>query len=146
MEYLGEKVAYLKGLVEGMNIDYKTNEGKVIHQIISVLGDFVTAFEEMEDEQAEISDHLEEIDEDLADLEYEVYDEFDDEYDDEYDYEIDDDDMAYYEIECPNCQENIYLDEELLEEDDDLECPNCKQPIEIEFDCDCDCGCEESEQ
>lgn len=134
MEYLSEKVAYLRGLADGFKIDENTNEGKLLKSIIDVLGDFAEAIADLEDSQVELSEQVENIDEDLAQVESEVYeDEYDDEYDDE------DDDTDFYEIECPNCHETVYLDEDMINEDKEITCPNCKEPIEIEFECDCGC-------
>ena len=43
-----------------------------------------------------------------------------------------------YEIVCPNCQETVVLDEEMLIGGDVI-CPGCGEKIEIEIDT-CDCG------
>ena len=62
--------------------------------------------------------------------------------------ECDDDccdcDDEVYEIECPVCNDIIYLDGEMLEEEG-MVCPNCGTELEFDFDgCDC-CECEEAE-
>lgn len=130
MEYLNERVAYLKGLAEGLKVEESTNEGKLLKTVIDVLGDFSEAIADLEDSQMQLSEHLEEMDEDLAQLEYEVYDELDD-YDE-------DDEIDYFEVECPSCHETVYLDENMFDSDEEeIVCPNCKEPIEIEFDCGC---------
>jgi hypothetical protein len=36
MAYLSERVSYIKGLMEGMNLDTATNEGKLFKAIIDV--------------------------------------------------------------------------------------------------------------
>ena len=56
-------------------------------------------------------------------------------------------DDGLYEIECPACNDIIYLDEEMLEEDG-INCPNCGTPLEFDFDCCCDdcCDCEEESE
>lgn len=130
MDYLGEKVAYLRGLAEGLNIDKNTGEGKLLHEIVNILSEFVEVINDLDDSQMQMSEQLEEIDEDLAQVESEVFDyeDFEDE-----DYE----EADYYEIQCPSCKEIVYLDESMLEEDNEFVCPSCKEPIEIEFDCDC---------
>ena len=137
MDYLGEKVAYLKGLAEGLKIDENTSEGKLLKEIVNILSDFADVIDDLDDSHMQLSEHVEEMDEDLARLEYEVYD---DEDNDIIDYDYDEDDYMeadYYEIQCPSCHETVYLDEELFEDDDEIICPNCKEPIEIEFECGC---------
>ena len=49
-------------------------------------------------------------------------------------------------MECPNCNDLVEIDEELLYDDEvDVVCPNCKAIIlsseDDDYDClDCDCG------
>lgn len=139
MDYLKEKVSYLKGLSDGLKIDEKTDEGKLLKGIIEVLGDFAEAMDELDDSQEYLNEYVEELDEDLADLEDEIYDEDYDEDDEE-----DELDGEYYEIECPVCHEIVVVEEEAFVDDSNkIICPNCSNEIEIDFECDgeCDCGC-----
>jgi len=129
MEYLYERVAYLRGLVEGLGIEENTKEGKIITNIIEVLGDFADAINELYDSQEELSEYVESIDEDLTNVEDELYE------DDEDDYE----DYDYFEVECPHCNEYVYLDEEVLNKGENVLCPNCHEPIELEECCDDNC-------
>lgn len=137
MEYLYEKVAYLRGLAEGLEIEEKSKEGKLMVHIIDALEDFADAISDLNEEQEELNEYVDFIDEDLADVEEEVFGEFDDEYDDEFD---DEDDIDYVEVECPYCNEVVYLDSELVLEDGKVECPNCQRLISCG--CDTECHCE----
>ena len=131
MSYLTEKMAYIKGLAEGLDIDATTKEGKLLLAIVDALSDTADEIYEIEDLQDEIQLQLDEVDEDLAELEDFIYGE-------------DDDDE--FSVECPSCGELIYLDEETLENcEDSIVCPSCNEKIEIEYDCDCEncSGCEE---
>ena len=114
MNYLYEKVSYLKGLSEGMELDQTTKEGKLLTQIIDVLDDFAVAINDLDEEVDEVVDYVDAIDEDLDELEEDVYGEFDDGLD---------------EIQCPHCKEIIYFDEDDFNEEGDLEivCPNCEE-------------------
>ena len=113
-----ERIAYLKGLIEGMKIDESTNEGKLFINIIDVLEDMAMDMADLCDDIAEISDAVDEIDEDLSELEEDVYGDEDDACDCD----------AMYEVECPNCGEKLEFD--LDEEDEDA----------------CGCGCEDEEK
>ena len=130
-----EKIAYIKGLAEGLELDTSTKEGKVLSALIDLLGDVTAEICEIEDACDDMSEQLDAVDEDLSLVEDIVYDE--DEDDDECC--CDDDDL--YEIECPACHDTIYLDSDMLDEEG-IECPNCGTPIEFDFD-GCDCCCEE---
>ena len=87
-----EKVAYLKGLMEGMKIDTETNEGKILSAMVDILEDIGLELEDLWNAQGELEDGLDVVSDDLEDIEDIVYDEddedesFDDEYyeDDEY--------------------------------------------------------------
>ena len=83
MSYLTEKAQYLKGLADGMKLDKETNEGKLFSAILEMLEDTALAMEEVVDIQDEMQEQLNEVDEDLADVEDEIYG--DDEDDDFYD-------------------------------------------------------------
>ncbi len=66
MENLSERVAYLKGLAEGMKIDQATNEGKLLISIIDVLGEVSESINEIEEAHLQLNEQVEDIDEDLA--------------------------------------------------------------------------------
>ena len=129
-----EKVAYLKGLMDGLDIDKTTKEGKIFVALADVLEDIALTV-------ADNCDQIDAIDEDLENLEEFVYegDFFDDEDDDDFcigdcdgcdgcdDFDVDE---YEYEIECSNCQETIFIDESAFEEGKTFECPNCGTILE----------------
>ena len=134
-----EKVAYIKGLAEGLNLDSETKEGKILAAVIDVLGDITEEICDIEDGCDAMLEQLDAVDEDLSAVEELIYDEDDDcDCDDCCDC---DDDL--YEVECPQCHDVIYLDEDMLA-DEGITCPNCGTELEFDFDCDCDCeDCED---
>ncbi len=110
---LTEKVAYLKGLVDGLDIDAATKEGKIIKAMVDILDDMALTISDLEDEVADLDEQVELIDEDLDTLEEDYYSLFDD---------IDEDDC---DGDCDSCCEC------------DGDCDDC----DCEDDCDdCDCG------
>ena len=132
-----EKIAYLKGLAEGLKLDESTNEGKVLTAIIDLLGDITEEICDIEESCEEIIEQIDAVDEDLADLESVIYE---DDEEDDCDCDCDCCDDEVYEIECPACNDVIYLDGEMLEEEG-MVCPNCGTELEFDFE-GCDCGCE----
>ncbi len=130
-----EKIAYIKGLAEGLAIDGETKEGKILTAIIDLLGDITAEICDIEDACDDMSEQIDAVDEDLASLEDIVYgDDCDCDCCDD-DCDCDDD---LYEVVCPSCNDVIYLDTEMLEEDG-IDCPNCGTHLEFDFDCDCCC-------
>lgn len=131
MDYLYEKIAYLRGLAEGLDIDESTKEGRLLMHIIDTLEDFSDAISELYEEQVELEEYVDAIDEDLTEVEDELFGEIDEDdlFDDDFIYD-EEDDIDYVEIQCPNCNEMIYFERDLLDEED-TECPNCHATIEL---------------
>jgi predicted Zn finger-like uncharacterized protein len=136
MDYLFEKVSYLKGLSDGLEIDETTKEGKLLLKVVETLEEFAEAIADLDEEVEELVEFIDIIDEDLSDLEDFIYDE---------------DDFDFDEFECENCGTIIYVDEDDFDEDGNVEvvCPNCEEEYVITDDfespCCCDCDCDDSE-
>ena len=134
-----EKVAYMKGLMEGMQIDESTNEGKLFKLVNEILDDLSKDVADLQDYTAELTEQVDAVDEDLNTLEEDFYDDWDDE--DECagcpgcDGVEDDEDEEYYDVTCPSCGEEFEVDEDTLL-DGGIDCPNCNEHLEFDFDCD----------
>ncbi|MEG0075257.1 MAG: transcriptional regulator [Eubacterium sp.] len=130
MKYIKEKVAFIEGLAEGLELDVTTKEGKVLDRIIEVLGDITDALDGLVEAQDDLEDYAEMIDDDLTDLEEFILDEdnWDDD-DDTYDFSDDDDD--YYEVVCPKCG-SVYITDFESFEDDEVFCPDCGEQFHLE--------------
>ncbi|MDR7856137.1 CD1247 N-terminal domain-containing protein [Tissierella sp.] len=103
MEYLMQKVSYLKGLADGLGVDESTKEGKLLLHIVDILEEFADVLDETIDNQVELEEYVNFIDEDLADVEDELYG-TDDDYDDDDDFDFDDfDDCCDDEDCCCHC-------------------------------------------
>lgn len=122
-----EKVAYLKGLAEGMELDTGKKEGKLLAAIIDVLEDIALELSDIEDAQEELGDGLDAVSDDLEDVEDVVFDEYDEDDDG-----LDEDEDCYATT-CPTCEESIYFDESVLE-DGQVICPNCGEKLEFDLD------------
>ena len=99
-----EKVAYIKGLMDGMNLDVTKNENKILAEVVSVLEELAAANCALTEENIKLRDYIEEIDEDLGALE-------------EFCYDLDDDDFDY--IEDDEDEDDEYEYEDLSDEDDE---------------------------
>ncbi len=132
-----EKVAYIRGLAEGLELDGNKKEVKVLNAIIELLDDMAMSLSDLEEGYNDMADQLDAVDEDLGSLEDDFYGDED---------EDDDEDECYYEVTCPNCHETICLSEDIIE-DGQMDCPNCGETLEFDIDeCDddcCSCGCED---
>jgi len=127
-----EKVAYLKGLAEGMELDTGKKEGKLLAAIIDVLEDIALELKDIEDAQEELGDGLDAVSDDLEDVEDLLYGEGDDDEEDEYELGDLDEDEECYATTCPTCEETIYFDESILN-DGQVICPNCGEKLEFDL-------------
>ena len=128
---LTEKAAYLKGLMEGLDIDGSTKEGKILLAMKDVI-------EEIDEDVDQICDFCERMDEDLCALENSCDDDCccddccchcgDNDDDDE-----EDEDDCEFEVVCPTCGDTIELND-LMIEDGSVECPNCGELLEFDID------------
>ena len=136
-----ETSSYIKGLIDGSNLDVTTPEGKIISALADLCGQLASEVDSLTEQLDTVNDYLDEIDHDLGDVEEFVYEDDEDEddedgrccgkcgrhhprppfFDDEDDEDEDDED-------------DFDLDEDEDEEDEDdgeeeefycAECPNC---------------------
>ncbi|EIW18425.1 MULTISPECIES: CD1247 N-terminal domain-containing protein [Pelosinus] len=113
MGNIKERVAYLQGLTQGLNVNERSAEGKLLINIIDVLDDMAEEFNNIQMVQEDLETYIESMDDDLTDLEDEVYEDIDN--------------QELVEVQCPSCHETVSFESSLLESDDDLEvsCPHC---------------------
>lgn len=131
-----ESLGYLKGLIDGLDLDANKKETKVIKAIVDVLENLATDVDDMTEGLELVGEQIDAVDEDLADLEEFVYN------DDDCDCDCCDDDCEEYEVECPNCGETITVDEDTVMQGK-FECPNCGEVLEFEVEYDDDCDCDD---
>ena len=152
-----EKVAYIKGMIEGMNYDVSDNTGKLIKALADTLEIISAEIEDIYLDIDALSDYTDEIDHDLGEMEKTIlcdcdeddddfdydddddfdYDDEDDDYDDDDedddededddDDDDDDDEEKFMEVVCPECGDTIYCDCSLKGEK--IKCPGCDKPV-----------------
>lgn len=134
MEALENRIAYLRGLADGLDVGTEHAEGKILSEMIDILDDMQAEIQTLHTRLEETEDYMEAIDEDLGEMELFLFD--DDELlyetvDDESEefFDQDDDEEAYmyesldedefdtsYEFTCPSCQKGIKFHEGMDEE------------------------------
>lgn len=122
-----EKVSYIRGLAEGLELDADKKEVKVLNAIIDLLDDMALSMSELKDNVNDVADQLDAVDEDLGSVEDDIYGEEDDE-----DSEDGGEGDCYYEVTCPNCNEKVCLSEDIIEKGQ-ISCPNCGESLEFDL-------------
>ena len=154
MSISAEKVAYLKGLADGMKLNEDTNEGKLFLAMIDAIAAVSSDTELLESRLDKLGDYVDEMDElinQIADAVYEKDDEYFDEDDgtetkvnrkfdfdeDDNDYNEDDDEDEdedededdYITVTCPHCGALVAITGDISEEEEPIECPMCGKPL-----------------
>lgn len=127
---VSEKVAYLKGLAEGLGLDAESKEGKLFAAIIDVLDEMAEEILDLEEEMTDIEEGLDAVSDDLSEVEETLY-ELEDEFDDDDDEDEEDEEDCFMTT-CPACEEEIFFDETVLE-DGEVVCPNCGEKLEFDL-------------
>ena len=135
MSHLMDRVSYLRGLMDGMKLDTATNEGMLLSKIVDVLENMACEVGELAEAQEELSEYVEDIDQDLGALE-ELFeeDEEDDDDDEDYEDEEEDDEEEFDEDEIDECDGDCEgccgCDDEDVDYDGDIlvecMCPQCQ--------------------
>lgn len=120
---ISEKVAYLKGLAEGLDLDTaKSKEAKLISVMIGILEEVGLSIEDLEENVDALGEEIDAVSDDLSDVEEVVFGE------DEED-TMDDD---FFEVECPTCGADIEINEDVLAAGE-VECPSCGERFAIDL-------------
>ncbi len=132
---VSEKASYIKGLMDGMQLDKTTNEGKLFTAIADLLEDLSLSVSDLEEETSAMREYLDEMDTDLSEVETEVYGDGafgeDDEEDPAHDCVNCDEEDCVVTLDCPACGQEICIEACELEECEQLECPSCGQLLNV---------------
>jgi DNA-directed RNA polymerase subunit delta len=140
MSNLTDRASFLRGLAQGMQLNKETNEGKLISEIIDVLGEMAKEMEKLQESYDELNEYVESIDDDLADMEEVIFGDEDDEEDGEeecgeecegHDDEEENGETISYA--CPHCGHEMEFNAGDVDFDEDVLCPACKKPVFPEY-------------
>ena len=142
MSEISKKVAYIKGMAEGMELTADTAKDakdKLLLQMLDALDLIAEELDSIRDRQDEAERYIDELDSDLGELEEAVFEEDDEDEDEgccgscccDEDDEDDGEEPVFYEVTCPACENTITIDEDVLNLGS-IECPNCGETLEFE--------------
>jgi len=120
-----EKVAYLKGLAEGLELDAtQSKEARLISVMIGILEEIGVELNHVGETVDELGEELDAVSDDLNEVERLVY------------HERPKDgapaEESFYAVECPNCGEDLAIDESVLDAGT-VECPACHEKFAIDL-------------
>lgn len=149
MSNLTDRVSYLMGLAEGLNLNDSTTEGKVLVKVLELLSEVADEMDALRKDYEELDEYVESIDSDLSDMEEAIFGDDDeeegccgchcDDEDDEEgccgcsccgdDDEDDEDDDHVVEYACPHCGAEMTFEVDSFDFDEDYLCPACHKPL-----------------
>ena len=151
MSEISKKVAYIKGMAEGMELTADTAKDakdKLLLQMLDALDLIAEELDSIRDRQDEAERYIDELDSDLGELEEAVFEEDDEDEDDDCgcgchhhhgqdeDYEDDededgdeDDSLDFIEYECPHCGASGYYDQSAFDLSEEHPCPSCGKEL-----------------
>ncbi len=120
MKGITEKVSYLQGLCEGLNVSDSGPNGKIISGMLQVMEEMADIVEAMQQEINSLQEYIEDMDDEILELEEKIWGT-----------ETDDQDIV--ELKCLNCGEHLYFETCILDDEDVLEitCPNCNTVVYV---------------
>ena len=141
-----KRVAYLKGLTEGLELGRQTKEEKILAVVIDILEDIAVELEEVKGDVATLDDDIGQLCEDMQELEdallleeeaaeeaameAEEAEEADEAEEAE---EADEaDEPQFFELQCPSCHNEITIDEGMLALGS-VSCPGCSETLEFDM-------------
>ena len=132
-----ERASYIRGLMDGLELDPEAKETKVLNAVVELLDDLCQSMDELEDDVAEMAEQVDEIDEDLGTLEEDFYGLEEDECGcgcgHHHHGEAEVFGGALFEGTWPSCGGTCQLNDAMLEEGS-IVCPGCGETLEFEFD------------
>jgi len=149
MSISAEKLSYLNGITDGMNLSEATSEGKLFLGIIDVLSALSSEKEQLESRVDKLGEYVDDLDRSFSELcdmlneenadrnEAEAENSKDDDsnksgktsyinpYEDD-DFDDSEDGVSYYSVICPYCESYVTLTGDLLpEKGEGFACPSC---------------------
>lgn len=138
MSNINERVAYLKGLAEGMKLSEENNDQvKLMLKMLDAMQDMAEELSTLRKDHDELDEYVESIDDDLADMEEYLFEDEDEDdcggcggccgCDDEDDEDEDDEEMVEYA--CPHCGNEVTFEIDGFDLEEENLCPACGKPL-----------------
>jgi hypothetical protein len=125
-----EKIAYLRGLIEGQSIADNAGLSKFHEALLGALESLAEELDEVAEAQDDLRDYVEDLEDEVMDLhsEYDP-DMLDSRYGGGDEEEEEDEEEKYEDTACPACGRSFSYQPDAYDDDEDLLCPHCGHPF-----------------
>ncbi len=122
---ISEKVAYLKGLAEGLGLETeKSKEGKLISVMVGILEEIGISIEDLEENSLALGEEIDALSDDLAEVEAMLGE--------DHDCGCGCGDEDFFEVDCPSCEGVVVIDEDALMSGE-VHCDHCDSHFSLDF-------------
>lgn len=121
MKNIKKKIEELDIVIQENSKAYSTDIYSAISNILSDLNDRI---EEVLENQVVLAENFNFMDEDISNLQEELFEEVSIE-----DLEEIESELQYTEIKCTKCNKKVFMEESLLKNKDEIKCPYCNEGI-----------------
>ncbi|MDR3281203.1 MAG: hypothetical protein LBT23_11905 [Synergistaceae bacterium] len=127
-----EKIAYLRGLIEGQNLMENAGMSKFHEALLDTLDSMIAEMDDLAENQDDLREYVEDLEDEVMSMHSdESHDlpsgicniqtsDIDDDYDEEEEYEP---------VTCPGCGKDFFYQPDAYDDDEDLLCPHCGKPF-----------------
>lgn len=123
-----EKIAYLKGLIDGQNLADSPQKASFYAALVDALESIADSVDEHDEVHKELNDYLEQLDEDVAELEDTLDMVLEDDccgHDEDYDDDDEDEEEEFDSVSCPHCHRDFFYEPAAYDDGEELLCPHC---------------------
>lgn len=119
MKSIKKQIEELKNTVSELQ---ETDNTKIYNGIVSILECLTAKVEEALVNEAVLAENFKYMDEDISDIQYEIFEEVSIE-------DLEEMEEEYKEIICTKCGKPIYLEESVLKNNKTIKCPYCNEDL-----------------
>lgn len=123
MKSLKDKVDSLKEFLNQFETNGDSAQFNVLSQISDILLEMTERIEDIENDQSEMNEYVTVLDENLGNIEDELYG-FEEEEEEFNSYD-------YVDVLCEKCNEVLAIEKSLVHSDSEIICPNCRNLIDL---------------
>ncbi|MDR1650796.1 MAG: hypothetical protein LBR87_03335 [Synergistaceae bacterium] len=126
-----EKIAYLRGLIEGQNMTENAGMSKFHEALLGALDSIVGDVDDLSESCEDLREYVEDLEDELMSLQEDSGEDISDcvcgeAHDGGEDYE---EEEEYEPVTCPGCGKDFFYQPDAYDDDEDLLCPHCGKPF-----------------
>jgi DNA-directed RNA polymerase subunit RPC12/RpoP len=124
-----EKIAYLRGLIEGQNVAENAGVSKFHEALLGALEAIAEELDDIASDQDDLREYVGDLEDEVASLTDEAHEHDDDDDEDEDSEELYGEEEEYEPVTCPECGKDFFYQPDAYDDDEDLLCPHCGKPF-----------------